>query len=59
MKLVQVYLEVDKVELAKQLLLEANGKIVLGKDIITGLEFNPETKKMSEQSIKYQVMKWV
>jgi phosphoglycerate kinase len=37
-------LEVDKVELAKQLLLEANGKIVLGKDIITGLEFNPETK---------------
>jgi len=37
-------LEVDKVELAKELLLEANGKIVLGKDIITGVEFNPETK---------------
>jgi len=38
-------LEVDKVELAKELLIQANGKIELGDDIYTGKAFDAETKK--------------
>jgi phosphoglycerate kinase len=41
-------LEADKVELAASLLEEAQGKIVLGKDVITAKEFDPE----SEQNIR-------
>ncbi|RJX24301.1 MAG: phosphoglycerate kinase [Acholeplasma sp.] len=38
-------LEVDKVELAKELLKEANGKIELGNDVFTGKAFDPETER--------------
>ncbi len=38
-------LEADKVELAKELLVLAKGKIILGDDIITAKEFNPESEK--------------
>jgi phosphoglycerate kinase len=38
-------LEVDKVELAKELLIQANGKIELGDDIYTGKAFDAETEK--------------
>jgi len=38
-------LEVDKVDLAKELLELGKGKIVLGTDVITAKEFNPESEK--------------
>jgi len=38
-------LEADKVDLAKELLELANGKIILGNDVITGKAFDPETEK--------------
>ncbi len=38
-------LEVDKVELAKELLEQANGKIELGNDVFTGKAFDPETER--------------
>lgn len=38
-------LEVDKVELAKELLDQANGKIELGNDVFTGKAFDPETER--------------
>lgn len=38
-------LEADKVELAKELLIQANGKIELGDDVYTGKAFDPETEK--------------
>ncbi len=38
-------LEVDKVELAKELLEQANGKIELGDDVFTGKAFDPETER--------------
>lgn len=38
-------LEADKVDLAKELLELAKGKIVLGDDVITAKEFNPESEK--------------
>jgi len=38
-------LEADKVELAKELLELAKDKIVLGEDVITAKEFNPESEK--------------
>jgi len=38
-------LEADKVDLAKELLELANGKIILGDDVITGKAFDPETEK--------------
>ncbi len=38
-------LEVDKVELAKELLIQANGKIELGDDVYTGKAFDAETEK--------------
>ena len=45
-------LEEDKVDLAKQLLKEANGKIVLGSDVVTAKEFNkdaqPFVRKVTE-----------
>lgn len=37
-------LEEDRVELAKELLKEANGKIVLGSDVVTAKEFNIDAK---------------
>lgn len=38
-------LEADKVDLAKELLELGKGKIVLGTDVITAKEFNPESEK--------------
>lgn len=38
-------LEADKVDLAKELLELAHGKIVLGEDVITAKEFNPDSEK--------------
>jgi len=38
-------LEEDKIELAKELLVLADGKIALGDDVITAKEFNPESEK--------------
>jgi phosphoglycerate kinase len=38
-------LEADKVDLAKELLELAKGKIILGDDVITGKAFDPETEK--------------
>jgi phosphoglycerate kinase len=38
-------LEADKVDLAKELLELANGKIILGDDVMTGKAFDPETEK--------------
>ncbi len=38
-------LEEDKIDLAKELLELADGKIVLGDDVITAKEFNPESEK--------------
>jgi phosphoglycerate kinase len=38
-------LEADKVELAKELLEIAKGKIILGDDVITAKQFNPESEK--------------
>ncbi|MGE4320884.1 MAG: phosphoglycerate kinase [Acholeplasmataceae bacterium] len=38
-------LEADKVDLAKELLELADGKIALGDDVITAKEFNPESEK--------------
>ena len=38
-------LEVDKVELAKELLEQAKGKIELGNDVYTGKAFDPETER--------------
>lgn len=38
-------LEADKVELAKELLELAQGKIVLGEDVITAKAFNPDSEK--------------
>ncbi len=38
-------LEADKVELAKELLAQANGKIELGDDVYTGKAFDAETEK--------------
>ena len=38
-------LEVDKIDLAKELLELAKGKIVLGNDIITAKAFDPESEK--------------
>ncbi|MBU1094608.1 MAG: phosphoglycerate kinase [Firmicutes bacterium] len=38
-------LEADKVDLAKELLELANGKIVLGEDVITAKAFDPESEK--------------
>jgi phosphoglycerate kinase len=37
-------LEVDKVDLAKELLLLANGKIELGEDVLTGKAFDAQTQ---------------
>jgi len=36
--------ELDKVDLAKELLALAKGKIILGSDVITGKAFNPDTE---------------
>jgi phosphoglycerate kinase len=41
----QSLLEEDKVELAKELLELSQGKIVLGSDVITAKEFNPDSEK--------------
>lgn len=45
-------LEEDKIDLAKELLKEANGKIVLGTDVVTAKEFNkdatPVVRKVTE-----------
>ncbi|MFP4177777.1 MAG: phosphoglycerate kinase [Acholeplasmataceae bacterium] len=38
-------LEADKVELAKELLTEAEGKILLGKDVVTAKEFDKDSEK--------------
>ena len=38
-------LEADKIDLAKELLELANGKIVLGDDVITAKTFDPESEK--------------
>ena len=38
-------LEADKVDLAKELLDIAKGKIILGDDVITAKEFNPDSEK--------------
>ncbi len=38
-------LEADKVDLAKELLELADGKIALGDDVMTAKEFNPESEK--------------
>lgn len=37
-------LEEDRVELARELLEEANGKIILGSDVLTGKEFKNDTE---------------
>ncbi|MFA5471184.1 MAG: phosphoglycerate kinase [Acholeplasmataceae bacterium] len=41
----QSLLESDKVDLAKELLEISKGKIVLGEDVITAKEFDPESEK--------------
>jgi phosphoglycerate kinase len=38
-------LETDKVELAKELLTEAEGKILLGKDVVTAKTFDQDSEK--------------
>ncbi|MBE0700761.1 MAG: phosphoglycerate kinase, partial [Acholeplasmataceae bacterium] len=41
----QSLLEADKVDLARELLKESKGKILLGEDIITSKTFDPESEK--------------